>query len=193
MHAVGGDNSSGPYQTDIWSSPDGRQWTQILAQAPWSERALHMVCVFDGFIYVMGGQTNAPAQTRFVDGTAAQFESEEAAELRDVWRTRDGAAWECVTDAAPWAPRGMITGANGGVAVHRGKMWIMGGGHVGKNGVTLSSLKYDQELEPRYEERHFFNDIWSSSNGSDWELELAEAPWCPRHCKHKRLRQPSYA
>ena len=178
---VGGDNSSGPYQTDIWNSPDGKEWTQVLAQAPWPERALHMVCVFDGSIWVMGGQTNAPAQTRFIDGTADQFESEETAVLRDVWRTNDGANWERVTDSAPWAPRGMITGANGGVAVHRGRMWILGGGYVGKNGVTLSSLKYDQELEPRYEEREYYNDIWSSADGKEWTLELAEAPWCTRH------------
>eukprot|EP01046_Picozoa_sp_COSAG06_P032010 COSAG06_NODE_3167_length_5740_cov_2.153342_1_plen_41_part_00 len=31
-----------------------------------------------------------------------------------------------VTDSAPWAPRGMITGSNGGVAVHNGRMWILG-------------------------------------------------------------------
>ena len=38
----------------------------MCAVVPWPERALHLVCVFDSSIWVMGGQANAPAQTAFV-------------------------------------------------------------------------------------------------------------------------------
>ena len=41
---------------------------------------------------------------------------------------------ELVTDKAPWAPRGMITGANGGASVFDDRMWILGGGYVGAGG-----------------------------------------------------------
>ena len=124
----------------MWVWP--RMWECVCAVVPWPERALHLVCVFDSSIWVMGGQANAPAQTAFVrapnslslslslslpsedlhadkgvllqiKGEAGQFEPEGATELRDVWRSDNGADWTLVTDAAPWAPRGMITGAQG--------------------------------------------------------------------------------
>ena len=41
----------------------------MCAVVPWPERALHLVCVFDSSIWVMGGQANAPAQTAFVRAT----------------------------------------------------------------------------------------------------------------------------
>eukprot|EP01048_Picozoa_sp_COSAG05_P015029 COSAG05_NODE_1763_length_4127_cov_2.342354_1_plen_476_part_00 len=148
----------------------------VTAVAPWPERALHMVCAFDGSIWVMGGQANSPVQSAFVAGNAGTYEtSTEQSELRDVWRSNDWKDWTLVTDCAPWGPRGMITGANGGVAVHHGRMWILGGGHVGPQGVSLSSLKYWLPDQPRLQERLYFNDVWSSANGSTWTRHLIHA------------------
>jgi hypothetical protein len=39
-------------------------------------------------------------------------------------------------------------------------MWIIGGG--------------------TYDNRRYYSDIWSSGDGVNWTLELAEAPWTPR-------------
>ena len=89
-------------------------------------------------------------------------------------------SWKLVTDDAPWAPRGMITGQNGGVPVHDGRMWILGGGFVGAGGTTLSSLKYDLAEQPRLEARKYFNDVRSSSDGAVWERHLEAAPWPAR-------------
>ena len=102
--------------------------------------------------------------------------------LCDVWRTKDGLRWELMTDDAPWAPRGMITGANGGVPVLDGRMWILGGGYVGTGGTTLSTLRYDLEQQPRLETRLFHNDVWSSADGREWICHLADgmAPWPAR-------------
>jgi hypothetical protein len=53
----------------------------------------------------------------------------------------------------------------GGSAVFKGRMWILGGG------------TYDTPLTP---ERTYYNDVWSSDNGVDWQCHTKQAPWAPR-------------
>ena len=175
--------SEGGTPDDVWKSKDGVNWELVASNVPWQERSNHMVTVFDGSIWVMGGQASVPAQTNFVaDLKAGNPIPPAPPPLRDVWRTRDGLSWELVTDSAPWAPRGMITGANGGVAVLHDRMWILGGGYVGTGGTTLSSLRYDLEQQPRLKTRLYHNDVWSSADGREWTCHLAEgnAPWPAR-------------
>jgi len=69
--------------------------------------------------------------------------------------------WEQATETAPWAPRGMI----GGSAVFQGRMWILGGG------------TYDTPEQPQ---RKFYNDVWSSSDGTSWQRHVEHAAWPPR-------------
>lgn len=177
---VGAENGT---PDDVWRSPDGVNWELVADTVPWEERGNQLVTVFDGAIWVMGGQAGAAAQTSFVaDLKAGKPFTPAPPPLRDVWRTENGKDWEQVTDSVPWAPRGMITGANGGVAVHDGRMWILGGGYVGSGGTTLSSLRYDLDEQPRLAARLYHNDVWSSSNGRDWTRHLAdgEAAWAAR-------------
>ncbi len=168
---------------DVWKSKDGEHWQLVAAAVPWPERGNQLVTVFDGSIWVMGGQTGAAVQSNFVaDLKAGKPFPPAAPPLCDVWRTKDGLRWELMTDDAPWAPRGMITGANGGVPVLDGRMWILGGGYVGMGGTTLSTLRYDLEQQPRLETRLFHNDVWSSADGREWICHLADrmAPWPAR-------------
>ena len=177
---VGAENGT---PDDVWKSKDGVNWELVAATVPWQERGNQLVTVFDGSIWVMGGQTGAAAQTSFVaDLKAGKPFPPTPPPLRDVWRTNDGLSWERVTDDAPWAPRGMITGANGGVSVFDDRMWILGGGYVGAGGTTLSSLRYDVEQQPRLKARQYYNDVWSSANGREWicHLTQGEAPWPAR-------------
>ncbi len=51
---------------DVWKSKDGVNWELVASTVPWQERGNQMVTVFDGSIWVMGGQASAPAQTNFV-------------------------------------------------------------------------------------------------------------------------------
>ena len=74
---------------------------------------------------------------------------------QEIWRTKDGLNWEQMTDDAPWAPLGMITGANGGLPVLGGRMWILGGGYVGTGGAMMNSLRFDLEQQPRMKTRTF--------------------------------------
>ena len=180
MWIVGSENG---IPDDVWKSNDGADWELVAATVPWQDRGNQMVTVFDGSIWVLGGQAGAAAQTNFIaDLKAGKPFPPVPPPLRDVWRTNDGVNWDRVTDNAPWAPRGMITGANGGVAVHDGRMWILGGGYVGAGGTTLSSLRYDLEEQPRLKARLYHNDVWSSADGHDWTQHLAEgeAPWAAR-------------
>ncbi|WP_169976561.1 Kelch repeat-containing protein [Tautonia rosea] len=152
MWIVGGDVNQGHYQHDVWNSKDGRSWNHVNAQepVPWGPRALHYTLVYHDRIWVIGGQTMpgfAPSEEVFYG---------------DVWFSEDGVQWSQVIPQAPsWAPRGMI----GGSAVHRDRMWILGGG------------TYDTPQTPS---RNYYNDVWSSNNGIHWTLHTSRAPWAAR-------------
>jgi hypothetical protein len=150
MWIVGGDANQKHYQNDVWSSEDGVEWQLVNERVPWGQRVLHHTVVHDGRIWVMGGQT------------LPQFAPEVQEEIfyNDVWATEDGVDWTRVCEHAPWSPRGMI----GGSAVHRGRIWILGGG------------TYDT---PHFG-RNYYNDVWSSADGVEWQRHVELAPWAPR-------------
>ncbi len=149
MWIVGGDPNQGHFMFDVWNSGDGKNWNFVNRDkpVPWGPRVLHHTLAFKGKIWVMGGQTLPP----FVEG-AEKF-------YRDIWTTSDGIVWEQVTPREPyWPQRGMI----GGNVVFKDRMWILGGG------------TYDTPETPR---RKFFNDVWSSADGVNWECHVENAPW----------------
>lgn len=76
---------------------------------------------------------------------------------RDVWSSPDGKEWTLVSDAAPWKYSDLPM-----TVVFNDKMWFMGGwtnGRLAGHGAT--------------------NEVWSSSNGSEWTL-VSKAQWTPR-------------
>ncbi len=150
MWIVGGDPLQGHYQSDIWNSENGKDWTLVLQEAPWGPRALHYTVVHEGKLWVIGGQTMpafAPAEEKF---------------YRDVWNSEDGVHWTKLEPREPcWSPRGMI----GGAAVLRGRIWILGGG------------TYDT---PMTKHRNFYNDVWSSADEITWTRHAESTTWKPR-------------
>jgi hypothetical protein len=114
---------------DVWSSPDGVNWTQEVAAAAWSHRMTHRAVVFDNKMWVMGG-----------GGLAAGFL------LSDVWSSVDGVNWVQETPSASWAGRTYPT-----LQTYRGRMWVACG--------------YDDV------QHNYFNDAWSSSDGINWTRE----------------------
>jgi len=150
MWIVGGDPLQGHYQTDVWNSADGSEWTLVNERVPWAPRVLHHTVAHDGRIWVMGGQTTP------------QFAPAVQEEVfhNDVWYTEDGVEWTRVLEHAPWSARGMI----GGAAVKDGRIWILGGG------------TYDTTNFPR----NYYNDVWSSADGVNWQRHTEAAPWEPR-------------
>ncbi len=78
----------------------------------------------------------------------------------EVRSSADGASWTLENPHAPWEGR-----HTAGYAVHDGRMWILGGG------------TYDTPETPV---RKFYNDVWSSDDGVNWERHTTHAPWAPR-------------
>jgi hypothetical protein len=152
MWIVGGDVNQGHYHFDVWNSADGKKWNLVNKDhpVPWGPRALHYTVAFRDKIWVIGGQT------------IPNIAKADEAIYRDVWTTANGTAWEQVQPVEPyWSPRGMI----GGNVVFKDRIWILGGG------------TYDT---PKYPERNYYNDVWSSADGVHWERHTAAAPWAPR-------------
>jgi hypothetical protein len=96
---------SGDYMNDSWSSPDGVNWTQHIAVAPFAPRYTPNAVSTGEHIVLFGGQ--APSIG-----------------LNDVWRSSDGATWEQVVPHAPFAGRGLIHGA----IRFRERIYVIGGG-----------------------------------------------------------------
>lgn len=169
MYVIGGQNyvvipnpapvgppfiSVSEFFNDVWRSRDGVHWTQMTADAGWDGRAGLSAVALGGYIYVMGGSQNDDSAV--IGGPPARIY------FNDVWRSRDGSEWEQVTAAAPWAPRA------GAVVETKGCwMYLFGG----EDGFTCVS----GERCPPY-----YNDVWRSRDGANWELVTAEAPWSPR-------------
>ncbi|MEZ5239948.1 MAG: hypothetical protein R2716_13700 [Microthrixaceae bacterium] len=135
---------------DVWASDDGTDWELLTEHAPWEGRAGLSAAVLDGEIYVMGGSVN--------DDQAITFGPPDRKLFNDVWKSSDGINWERATASAPWAPR-----AGAAVVVKDGYLYLLGG--------EFAFTGYP----PPY-----FNDVWRTRNGTDWELVTPSAGWSPR-------------
>lgn len=181
---------------DVWSSPDGKAWDLVTPEAPWKHSDLPMTLVFNDRIWLMGGWYNGrlpghsasnevwssadgltwePATKRagwsprlaagavafkgrmwILGGTEDYYFGDAKSPRNDVWSSADGIEWKQEVASAPWSPR-----AYHAAVVHDGKIWVLGGGNY----------------VPEY---HAQNDVWSSSDGVNWERATEHAPWSPR-------------
>jgi uncharacterized repeat protein (TIGR03803 family)/T5SS/PEP-CTERM-associated repeat protein len=154
-------------------------WTEVTPAAPWSTRQLFGLVVFNGQMWVMGGDN------------AGNY-------LNDVWFSSNGLNWTEVTPAAPWGDRRGF-----GSVVFNGQMWVLGG--YGNGGVlndvwsTSDGTNWTEVTSAApWSNREFFgaivfngqmwvmggccydNDVWSSSDGTNWTQVTAAALWSAR-------------
>lgn len=181
---------------DVWNSSDGRTWNTVTTTAPWKYSDLPMTASFKDRMWIMGGWTNgrleghgatsevwsssdgiqwrldtpaagwtpriASGIVTFRDrmwilgGTENYYFGNQESLKNDVWSSADGALWKQETNSAPWSPR-----AYHQAVVCGDRIWVLGGGNY----------------VPDY---HAKNDVWSSSDGVNWELATADAPWSSR-------------
>jgi hypothetical protein len=141
---------------DVWRSTDGVTWEQMTAAAPWAARAGLSAAVLGEHLYVFGGSQNDDSSIIGANGPQRLY-------FNDVWRSTDGAEWEQVTAAAPWAPR-----AGAAVVVKNDRLFLLGG----EDGFTCEPLP---DCTPPY-----YNDVWSTTDGVAWELVTGSAGWSPR-------------
>jgi hypothetical protein len=142
LWVIGGD-----LYNDVWSSPDGVQWTQEALAAPFGARYTPNAASINGEIFVYAG----------LDWPAAEDCPEQvscARGLRSVWKSRDGRDWQLATPEVPWQGRALVHGS----AVYQGQIWMIGGG-----------LKVSIAGAPTVETSAEFTDIWSSADGQTWQ------------------------
>ena len=121
------------------------EWTCVTDSAPFAPRDGEGLLCFNGLLWLLGGW-NPADQEHFPNDCNSE-----------VWSSPDGLDWTLVNPAAPWERR-----HTAGYAVHRGRMWIVGGDPI---------------------QGHYQNDVWSSADGECWDLVRDDVPWGPR-CLH---------
>lgn len=163
-----GDDKS--LKNDVWSSEDGKTWTQATANAGWSPRAYHQAAVLNGKMYVFGGGNYVPKYHG----------------VNDVWSSVDGEHWTQETEHAPWSPRLWFSSV-----VYRDRIFVLGGwsnnpsknwGEVWytQNGKDWKQLKSDVTWKERHELSAFvFQDkLWIAGGHAQplssevWSLEI---------------------
>lgn len=144
---------------DVWSSRDGVTWTRETADAPWDGRAGLSVAVHGGAIIVAGGSRGDDAAT---GGSGRVL-------YDDVWSSRDGRTWTRLTADAPWAPRA------GGALVSTGGFLYLLGGERGFSCGFGPNPACNPATATLY-----FNDVWRSRDGRNWEQVTPAAGWSPR-------------
>ncbi len=156
---------------DVWSSPDGKNWTQNIENAAFSERIGHTSVIFNNRIWIIGGRD-----------VSSNY-------LNDIWSSSDGITWNLETGDAAFAPRGFHTNV-----VFHDKMWVIGGFDIvngdlndvwsSSDGANWSLETINADFQPRrghssvvYKNRMWViagvigNDIWSSKDGIIWKQE----------------------
>lgn len=128
------------YYNDVWKSADGATWEEVTADAPWEPRAGAVVVVKDDFLYLLGGERGF---------LCSPLPDCELPYFNDVWRSKDGASWELVTDSAGWSPR-----PGHQCAVSFGNIVCWGGFGLPDNPM----------------------DVWVSPDGATWE-QVSDSPW----------------
>ncbi len=171
---------------DAWFGLNGIDWTKSAENEPFCDRSGHSAVVFQDEMYIIGG---------FVD--------ENPLILDDVWQSNNGVDWEDVTPNEEFPERG-----NHSSVVFDNKIWIIGGSSFkgfkyddiwsSTNGRTWTEVAI---VSPSFSGRTghasavfnnkiwivggqdddgLLNDVWSSSDGKNWELANLNAAFSKR-------------
>jgi hypothetical protein len=175
--------------TAMVSSELGLDWTLATASADWSPRAGHSGAVFDGKMWILGGNTVAPFQGA---GTYTN----------DVWYSTNGINWTEATASADWNPRSYAE-----VIVYDNKMWILGGMNgtdyyndvwYSSNGINWTLATDNATWPHRYDfgavvydgkmwvieglNEDYLTDVWYSTDGVNWILATSSEPGRRQEC-----------
>lgn len=151
---------------DVWESSDfGASWIRILETddtSHWPARAYFQSVVMGDYMYLFGGQNFNIVQNPGIPGLPPFIAQSEF--FNDVWRSSDGVNWTALTTNAGWSERAGLS-----AVVFNNEIYVMGG-----------SVNDDSSITPNGPARIYFNDVWKSSDGMNWELLTEEAPWAKR-------------
>ena len=176
------------FADDIWSSNDGINWTKRTNNAGFTSRGNHTSVVFKNKMWVIGGHGNSGELLNDVwsssdgitwaeENTNASFSGrynhttvvydnkiwliggqDNTNEYKDVWSSEDGINWVLVTENPDFPSRQGHTSL-----VFDDRLFIFAGINSNQGG-GFGAL----------------NDIWSSKDGENWQLETIDAEFSPR-------------
>jgi hypothetical protein len=182
---------------DVWSSADGANWTSHAGPfTRFPARALHDAVVFNGRIWVIGGNGGNSGPAR----------------MSDVWSSADGANWTQETASAAFPARyghkvaalnnalllfAGSTTANGNFALgsddiwrsENGRDWIQlspGPRFQARSEHAIAVLGNRVYLTTGFNSNDYnagtrFNDVWSTADGVNWLSEAAAPPFRGRN------------
>jgi hypothetical protein len=133
---------------DVWSSKDGKQWSQETEHAGFGPRFGYGVVVYKDKLWIVDGQSEIDTSMRGMQAGGTRTGGSQ-----DVWSSDDGAHWNMVKDEQPFSGREFAP-----VVVFDDKLWLVGGGYL--------MLHLGIPDIPSYE-----NNVWISSDGSNWTLQ----------------------
>lgn len=145
-------------------------WSVITDTAPWGGRAGLQAVRLDGALYVLGGRTPRPPQFPPIPGDSDIW--------GDVWRSEDdGATWTRIletNDATHWPARAYFQALKKG-----GQMYVLGG----QNFRLIPNPACPDPragCAPFISASDFFDDVWRSSDGINWQSLTDSAGWSGR-------------
>ena len=103
LYIIGG-RSGDDIFGDVWSSPDGTNWSLLTDSTPWTNRYSHQVVVHNHQLYLMGG-----------------FERSSSGVLSDVWSSVDGTNWSLKANSMGGSRYGFVAFS------YNGRLYVMGG------------------------------------------------------------------
>ncbi len=92
-------------RSDVWNSTDGITWEKVTDSATFPSRVHHTSQVFNGKMWVLGGESTGKGGKT----------------LGDAWSSEDGSTWT-LANAAAFTPRVFPQSV-----VYQNKIWILGG------------------------------------------------------------------
>jgi len=142
-------------------------WDLVTGEAEWGGRAGLQAVRLHGDLLVLGGRTPRPPQFPPVPGDSDIW--------GDVWRSTDGGrTWERIletNDASHWAARAYFQ-----AVTMRGQVFVLGGQNfrlLSNPGCPDPSLG----CPPFVSASDFFDDVWRSADGVNWEALTDSAGW----------------
>lgn len=173
--------------SEVWSSVDGVAWN-FETTAPWPPRHAAAWLTDSLYMYVLGGDPQSGCLTDVwqssdgvnwvqLEDTIPGYDKRNnpnyayaggkfylyGGEIcsgpgsNEVWESSDAITWNRLPDA-PWSGRGMQVNS---CVDDLGQIWMLGGANEG--------------------DRRSFNEVWKTSDGINWTLVNASAPWPGRY------------